>query len=210
VSCPDWRHLDPEAGATRWEDALRHLDAGCQSCRRDALAADPTLVFRRLPVATLTPAAEADEVAAARFAVAAMRTASRNTGRASLEARVPSVSRTVRSLRDRHALHGAKRWALAAGLAAMALLFGSEHGFRGETAALEALRLRLPLVRRGPRRRPRRAFRQQPPPPPWAPHPVPWASRPRTSCRRRRAPPSTGSAGRAPGCIRSMARRCRW
>ena len=50
MSCPDWRSLserrddEPEA----WGKALAHLD-GCDGCHDDALAAEPTLLFRRLP-----------------------------------------------------------------------------------------------------------------------------------------------------------------
>jgi hypothetical protein len=87
VSCPDWAGLAahrsdrgrPEPPG--WEAALAHLEA-CPPCRRRALAADPTLVFRRLagddPAAA--PAAEfgapdaADEM---RRAVGAMRRAGR-------------------------------------------------------------------------------------------------------------------------------------
>lgn len=85
MSCPDWNALacwrhDPEAGEpAAWQEALVHLDS-CGLCRAAALAADPTLVFRRLPVLgpdALDAAAEADEVAAVQQAVAAMRTASR-------------------------------------------------------------------------------------------------------------------------------------
>jgi hypothetical protein len=85
VSCPDWNALafwrqDPEGQEpAAWQEALVHLDA-CGLCRAAALAADPTLVFHRLPVLgpdALDAAAEADEVAAMQQAVAAMRTASR-------------------------------------------------------------------------------------------------------------------------------------
>ncbi len=123
MSCPDWRHLDPDLDAARWQAALGHLDSGCKACWQQALAADPTLIFRRLPGAVLSPAAEADEVAAARLAVAAMRTASRN--------RPHPVRGALASLatsgRDHHAFHGAKRWALAASLTALALLCGSDR-----------------------------------------------------------------------------------
>src|SRR5262249_36619722 len=55
--CPDWRGLaaprfDSPGAATGepagWAEALAHLD-GCPACRRAALEADPTLLFRRLP-----------------------------------------------------------------------------------------------------------------------------------------------------------------
>jgi hypothetical protein len=145
--CPDWRLLDPADrdapdaphAAARWREALRHLDSGCPHCRQQALAADPTLIFRRLPAPELGPAQEAEEVAAARLAVAAMRTASRLEGRDAREsgsagAGVRSSSAGLRSLPAlytryaRQPVHAA-RWALAAGLTAMALIFGSGHGW---------------------------------------------------------------------------------
>lgn len=129
MSCPDWRRLDPAARdspdaphaadadavhAVHWQQALSHLDSGCPDCWREALAVDPTLIFRRLPAPELAPAQEAEEVEAARLAVAAMR-------------RLPATQPS---------LHGhSARWALAAGLTAMALVYGSGHGWRPTTAA---------------------------------------------------------------------------
>jgi len=85
MSCPDWSALatwrasrDGQEPAG-WQDAVSHLDT-CGRCRGEALAADPTLLFRRLPalgVDALDRGAEDDEVAAMQQAVAAMRTASR-------------------------------------------------------------------------------------------------------------------------------------
>jgi len=141
MSCPEWRRLDPAARdapaasasatkvleAARWQEALRHLESGCPRCWQEALAVDPTLVFRRLPAAELGPAQEAAEIESARLAVQAMRTASR------LE-HPPLAAR--RSRRALHALpsHHAARWALAAGLTAMALVFGSA-GHTGHTGS---------------------------------------------------------------------------
>jgi hypothetical protein len=146
--CPDWRRLDPADrdapnaphAAARWREALRHLDSGCPRCRQEALAADPTLIFRRLPAPELDAAQEAEEVAAARLAVAAMRTASRLEGRQGAPVRSTGAALgslpSLRSLRSPQALHTlqpvhAARWVLAAGLTAMALVFGSGHGWHG-------------------------------------------------------------------------------
>ncbi|MBV8199215.1 MAG: hypothetical protein JOZ15_01195 [Acidobacteria bacterium] len=141
--CPDWRRLNPADrdarhpgrprhpehpettaphAAARWREALRHFDAGCPHCRQQALAVDPTLIFRRLPAAELDPAREAEEVAAARLAVAAMRTASR-AGLRSLPA--------LRTLQRAHAV----RWVLAASLTALALVFGAGHGWHGSNGS---------------------------------------------------------------------------
>jgi hypothetical protein len=124
VSCPDWRALaahrdDPrrsrrETEPEGWTEALAHFDS-CSLCRRQALAAEPTLVFRRIPVVTPTPAEEADEVAAVRQAVAAMRTASRLDDR-----------RPVPGLGSKRG--GWKRWAAAAVLALASLSLGQDPG----------------------------------------------------------------------------------
>jgi len=84
-ACPDWRALvaRPDAGRptgrddTAWESAMAHLD-GCGACRESALAADPTLVFRRLRGAGASAAAAAD-AESMRQAVASLRRASRVT-----------------------------------------------------------------------------------------------------------------------------------
>ena len=102
MGCPDWsalaarrQHDEPE-----WAAAVEHFDA-CTLCRRDAVAADPLLVFRRLPVVEMTPAEESSEVAAMRQAVAAMRTGKR--------------------LEARRSFAGWRRWAAAAVLAVVSL-----------------------------------------------------------------------------------------
>jgi hypothetical protein len=116
VSCPDWTGLaarrDAEPGG--WADAVQHFD-GCALCRRDALTADPLLVFRRLPMVELAPAEERSEAEAMRQAVAAMRTAER------LELR-------------RH-FTGWRRWAAAAVLAVAALSVGRDKVLQPEQAA---------------------------------------------------------------------------
>ncbi len=69
MSCLDWQSLvrrrdrAPEA----WDAALEHFD-GCPHCRDAALAAEPTLLFRRLPA----PAPRGDEIATMKEAVAAL------------------------------------------------------------------------------------------------------------------------------------------
>ena len=81
ASCPSWPALvaardaglgDDAAAEAAWLDALAHLD-GCGRCRRPALAADPSLVFRALPRVEVGAA----DVAAMRQAVASMRRAQR-------------------------------------------------------------------------------------------------------------------------------------
>ena len=105
MSCPDWRQLaahreregtDPEG----WTAAMEHFDA-CPPCRREALAADPLLVFRRLPAMELGAAEERSEIEAVRQAVATMRTA--------------------RRLEARRSFAGWRRWTAAAVLAVAAL-----------------------------------------------------------------------------------------
>jgi hypothetical protein len=104
MGCPDWsaltarRHNADEPA--EWTAAVEHFD-GCTLCRRDAVAADPLLVFRRLPVVEMTPAEESSEVAAMRQAVAAMRTGKR--------------------LEARRSFAGWRRWAAAAVLAVVSL-----------------------------------------------------------------------------------------
>jgi hypothetical protein len=133
VSCPDWQTLaawrdDPRGEEpAEWREALAHLDGGCARCRRAALAADPTLVFRRLAAPSApAPAQEASEADAMRRAVAAMRAASR----------VEAVERRGRSFK---ALSW-KRWAAAAALAVAALSMpGDDARLRRESLAADPI-----------------------------------------------------------------------
>jgi hypothetical protein len=92
MSCPDWRLLvaareaaisvsisssaisdtAPEADPPGWSEARRHA-AQCSRCREAALAADPLLLFARLPERTVTPA----DIGDMQSAVAALVRASR-------------------------------------------------------------------------------------------------------------------------------------
>jgi hypothetical protein len=108
MTCPDWLSLVAarenargiaEAEPAGWAEAVAHLGA-CPRCRREAVAADPLLVFRRLPAVEMPEGDERAEAEAMRQAVAAMRTARR------LEPR-------------QHA--GWRRWAAAAVLAVASL-----------------------------------------------------------------------------------------
>ncbi len=126
MSCPDWKTLaawrdDPRAGEpAQWREALEHLDRGCPLCRRAALAADPTLVFRRLAaVPEPAPAQEASDVESMRRAVAAMRAAGR----------VEAAGRHGRGLRGLKIL-GWKHWAAAAALAVAALSLPGDDAHR--------------------------------------------------------------------------------
>jgi hypothetical protein len=104
VSCPDWKALaaareSAEAEPAEWTEAMAHFDA-CPRCRREAVAADPLLVFRRLPAMEMPAGDELAEAEAMRQAVSAMRTARRL---------------------ERHQHAGWKRWAAAAVLALASL-----------------------------------------------------------------------------------------
>lgn len=120
MSCPEWsrvaaRRDDEPAG---WAAALEHLD-GCQRCRPEALKADPLLVFRRLPVTDLNPAAERSEAESMRLAVAAMR----NAGR----------------LESHHRFAGWRRWAAAAVLALASLALGRGRAPQSTSAMTAAV-----------------------------------------------------------------------
>jgi hypothetical protein len=118
AACPDWRALAAarDAGLGRdaaaeaaWDEALVHLD-GCGACRRGALAADPTLLFRALPRVEVA----ASEAAAMRQAVASMRRARR----------VAAPPRRLARAAARVSLLGRR----ARGLAAAALLAAASGG----------------------------------------------------------------------------------
>lgn len=70
TSCPDWSNLalqqDEEPDA--WAAALNHLDT-CDACFDDAVASDPTVLFRCLPA----PKMSAEDVASIQDAVHNMR-----------------------------------------------------------------------------------------------------------------------------------------
>lgn len=73
MSCPNWRELcarreEDAADAPGWHSAMIHLD-DCPACQKEALDADPTLLFRRLPELEV----DAEEVRAMQRAVAGMR-----------------------------------------------------------------------------------------------------------------------------------------
>jgi hypothetical protein len=110
MSCPDWTGLvaareREDAEPAGWAEAVTHLDA-CPRCRREAVAADPLLVFRRLPAVELPEGEERAEAEAMRQAVAAMRTAKR--------------------LESRRSFAGWRRWAAAAVLALASLAMGRD------------------------------------------------------------------------------------
>lgn len=79
MSCPDWRELAalrevaaPDLPA--WAEARRHA-AQCEGCRKEALAADPLLLFARLPERRVTPGEILDMQAAVTALVRAGRVA---------------------------------------------------------------------------------------------------------------------------------------
>lgn len=120
MNCPEWSRLaaerkrDLSSEPEGWTEALAHFDS-CGLCRKEALAADPLLVFRRLPAADLTPAAERLEVESMQQAVAAMRTA--------------------RRLEARGRFAGWRRWAAAAVLAGVSLGVGRDKAPRLQVVA---------------------------------------------------------------------------
>lgn len=111
MSCPVWRDLSPDSRDSEpWTEALSHFDGGCSQCRRDALKADPTLVFRSLrsaPAPAASSASMGSDVDAMCQAVAAMRAANR------VDAAVHRTSW--------------KRWAVAAGLVLAALSIPADN-----------------------------------------------------------------------------------
>lgn len=118
MSCPDWTRLvaareRAEAEPAEWAEAMAHLDA-CPRCRREAVAADPLLVFRRLPGVEMTAGDERAEAESMCQAVAAMRTA--------------------RRLESHQRFAGWRRWAAAAVLAIASLSVGWDKAPRPEPA----------------------------------------------------------------------------
>jgi len=127
MTCPDWNRLVAErdaappsarpagipAGAAAWDRALAHLDR-CPACGPRALAADPTLVFRRLPAPEVGDA----DVEAMRRAVESMRRAGRV---AAAETGRPAAAEGFRRLRVPAAPRSWRQLAAAAALAAASL-----------------------------------------------------------------------------------------
>jgi hypothetical protein len=139
VSCPDWKTLaawrdDPRAEEpAEWQEALAHLDRGCVLCRRAALAADPTLVFRRLAAPSApAPAQEASDVESMRRAVAAMRAAGR----------VEAAGKQGRRIRNL----GWKHWAAAAALAVAALSLPGDGAHRLRQPPAATMSFAVPAV----------------------------------------------------------------
>jgi hypothetical protein len=119
VSCPDWSRLTAARDSeglepAGWGEVVAHFDT-CALCRKEALKADPLLVFRRMPVVEITPAEENLEVESMQQAVAAMRTA--------------------RRLETRGRFAGWRRWAAAAVLAGISLGVGRARAPELEQAA---------------------------------------------------------------------------
>lgn len=79
MRCPEWRSLElrREREPVAWSAALTHFDE-CPHCRDEALAAEPALLFRRLPA----PGISADEIADMKLSVAALRRAGAQSRRA--------------------------------------------------------------------------------------------------------------------------------
>ncbi len=112
MSCPDWQTLvdqrDTASGAAGsgdadsgdavlgrpadWHAALKHLD-NCSECQVDAIAADPTLLFRRLPV----PEFGDTEVETMQRAVASMRRSAKVEERRRPAFALPSAGPWIRA-----------------------------------------------------------------------------------------------------------------
>jgi hypothetical protein len=141
----DWQALTAHrrqraaAEPAGWREAVAHL-ADCPPCRRQALAADPTLLFQGLPDA----AVDAGEVAAMRAGVAALRRA-RALASTAVDRR---DSRRPAPDRHRRLLQGVA----AAGLAAAALTLTPAARVEGPLApdAPAAVGAALPATVWGP------------------------------------------------------------
>jgi len=143
VSCPDWRALAAERDRSPldppgWDEALAHLE-GCAACRRDAVAADPTLAFRSLPPLALDDSAE---VEAMRLRLAALRGAAAVTP---ARRHLPGVPLAWRRLGRRLPW----RAAAAAAVTALAVLAGGNlpHGSSGAPALRAAVAPPSPAAR---------------------------------------------------------------
>lgn len=100
MSCPDWRtavaarERDPFGDPPGWSEVRSHLSS-CSSCRREALAVDPLLLFQRLT----TPAVSDAEIASMQQGVAALIRAGRvgrqSGGRRALAVRVAAAAALV-------------------------------------------------------------------------------------------------------------------
>ena len=110
--CPDWRpllaHRFDSALETpqSWPEAMRHL-AGCEQCRRRAMAIDPTLAFQGAAAWEPTPGESAAIVQAVRTL--------RRTGdleRRSEQARIQTSARRPGRSRDRGPLAAAALFTL--------------------------------------------------------------------------------------------------
>ncbi len=83
MTCPDWSRLTADPGTPVPAEAWAHAEA-CTRCRRAAVAAEPTLIFRHLPETTVTD----DDIESMRVAVHAMRRERERSGAAQSRERV--------------------------------------------------------------------------------------------------------------------------
>lgn len=131
MSCPDWqslvaaRELASETGSATvsddrppgWAEARRHV-ASCGRCRQAALAADPLLLFTRLPETTVTPAEIGDMQSSVMALVRASRIAQVSPAASSGNAR-----ETMRA--QRGGVFSASRIAAALGICSLLALSGA-------------------------------------------------------------------------------------
>jgi len=142
--CRDWsalaaeRDTIPLADPAGWDEARAHL-AGCEACRRAALAADPLFLFAALPPSAVPPA---EWGASARRATAI----AANTDASDASEMTSAVLALVRASRvaapaDRPLRRGAAsmRWAAALVVASLFALSGAPRSPRPPIAvAVEA------------------------------------------------------------------------
>ena len=132
MTCPDWtlladrRDLEPEA----WDEATVHFD-DCSHCRDEALAVEPTLMFRNLPA----PKVERGDIEAMKQAVATLRRQSADHD-TDTEDLVAAPVASFRRADSRASGLSASAWLRAAAVAAVVVTAGFLQGVIGSSGHL--------------------------------------------------------------------------